>query len=101
MRCIPHKPTVSNKGTAIYGVAKEMSRVLRPLVGKSPYHIKNTKDFVDQVHNIRLTVDVYSMHLSQLQTFGIYLMQKESKTMSIQNPRGNAEYQPNDYHKNN
>ena len=35
-------------------VAKELSRILRPLVGKSPHHIKNTGDFVQQVRGIKL-----------------------------------------------
>ena len=48
----------SMNGTKInsisYEVAKELSRILRPLVGKSPHHIKNTGDFVQQVRGIKL-----------------------------------------------
>ena len=51
---IPLRPTVSSRGSLIYEVAKELSRILRPLVGKSPHHIKNTGDFVQQVKGITL-----------------------------------------------
>ena len=37
-----------------YEVAKDLSRIVRPLVGKSPHHIKNTGDFVQQVKRIIL-----------------------------------------------
>ena len=37
-----------------YEVAKELPRIFRPLVGKSPHHIKNTGDFVQQVKGIIL-----------------------------------------------
>ena len=35
-------------------VAKELSRIFRPLVGQSPHHIKNTGDLVQQAKGIRL-----------------------------------------------
>ena len=53
-RGIPLTPTVSSKGSINYEVAKELARILRPLVGKSPHHIKNTGDIVQQVIGIRL-----------------------------------------------
>ena len=45
-RDIPLRPIVSSRGSINYEVAKELARILRPLVGKSPHHIKNTGDFV-------------------------------------------------------
>ena len=51
---IPLRPSVSSRGSISYEVAKELSRILRPLVGKSPHHIKNTGDFVQQVRGIIL-----------------------------------------------
>ena len=45
---------VSSRGSISYEVAKELSRILRPLVGKSPHHIKNTGDFVQQIRGIKL-----------------------------------------------
>ena len=53
-RDIPLRPNVSCRGSINYEVAKELSRILRPLVGKSPHHIKNTGDFVQQVRGIKL-----------------------------------------------
>ena len=37
-----------------YGVAKELAKILKPLVGKSPHHINSTQDFVEQVRHITL-----------------------------------------------
>ena len=53
-RDIPLRPTVSSRGSINNEVAKELSRILRRLVGKSPHHIKNTGDFVQQVRGIKL-----------------------------------------------
>ena len=53
-RDIPLRPIVSSRGSINYEVAKEHSRILRPLVGKSPHHINNTGDFVQQVRGIKL-----------------------------------------------
>ena len=37
-----------------YGMAKELAKILNPLVGKSPHHINSTQDFVEQVRHITL-----------------------------------------------
>ena len=55
-----HKPDtllrsiVSSCGLVTYGVAKELDKILKPLVGKSPHHINSTQDFVEQVRHITL-----------------------------------------------
>ena len=36
-------------------MAKELSKILKPLVGKSPHNINSTHDFVEQVKHINLT----------------------------------------------
>ena len=51
---IPLRPIVSSCGSVTYGVAKELTKILKPLVGKSPYHINSTQDFVEQVKNVTL-----------------------------------------------
>ena len=51
-RDIPLRPIVSSRGSINYEVAKELSRILRPLVDSSPHHIKNTGDFVQQLKGI-------------------------------------------------
>ena len=40
-------------GSVTY-VTKELTKILRPLVGKSPHHINSTQDFVEQVKNVTL-----------------------------------------------
>ena len=45
----PLRPIVSSCGSVTYGVAKELAKILKPLVGKSPHHINSTQDFVEQV----------------------------------------------------
>ena len=50
----PLRPIESRCGSATYGVAKELAKILKPLVGKSPHHITSTQDFVEQVKHIKL-----------------------------------------------
>ena len=50
----PLRPIVSSFGSVTYGVAKELAKILKPLVGKSPHHINNTQDFVEQTKQITL-----------------------------------------------
>ena len=48
------RPIVSSCGSVSYGVAKELAKILKPLVGKSPHHITSTQDFVEQAKHIKL-----------------------------------------------
>ena len=48
----PLRPIVSSCGS--YGVAKELAKILKPLVGKSPHHINSTQDFVEQAKHFKL-----------------------------------------------
>ena len=54
---VPLRPTVSSVGSVTYETAKELSRILKPLVGKSPHHVKNTKDFIQSLEGIQLKPD--------------------------------------------
>ena len=54
---IPLRPIVSSIGTVTYQTSKEVARILKPLVGKSPHHVKNTQDFIDQIKGIYLGQD--------------------------------------------
>ena len=56
-RGIPLRPIVSSRGSNSYEVAKELARILKPLVGSSPYHIKNTADFIEQIKHVTLLAD--------------------------------------------
>ena len=48
------RPIVSSIGAATYNTAKELAKILKPLVGMSAHHVHNTRDFVDQIKEIRL-----------------------------------------------
>ena len=50
----PVRSIVSSCGSVTYGVAKELAKILKPLVSKSPHHINSTRDFVEQVKHITL-----------------------------------------------
>ena len=53
-RDIPPRPIVSSRVSISYEVAKELARIIRPLVGSSPHHIKNTRDFIEQIKGVTL-----------------------------------------------
>ena len=53
----PLRPIVSSIGAASYEVAKELARILKPLVGRSMYHIHTTQDFIQQIKDIKLQKD--------------------------------------------
>ena len=48
------RPIVSSRGSITYGVAKAISKVLNPLVGKSPHHIQSMGDFVSKAKGLTL-----------------------------------------------
>ena len=49
----------SQEGCCYKWVGQELANILRPLEGHSPYHIRNTQAFVDQVNTIRLEEGEY------------------------------------------
>ena len=50
----PLRPIVSSCGSVTYGVAKELAKILKLLVGNSPHHINSTQDFVEQARQFKL-----------------------------------------------
>ena len=54
---IPLRPIVSSIGSVSYETAKELSKILEPLFGKTSYSVKNTKDFIQSIKDIRLQKD--------------------------------------------
>ena len=50
----PLRPIVSSIGTASYNTAKELAKILKPLVGKSQHHLQNTKDFIQPIKDVKL-----------------------------------------------
>ena len=51
------RPIVSSIGVVTYATSKELSRILKPLVGRSPYYVQNTQDFIQQIEGIQLQPD--------------------------------------------
>ena len=54
---IPLRPIVSSIGAVSYETSKELARILKPLVGKSPHHVRNTQDSIEQIKDIKLKED--------------------------------------------
>ena len=54
---IPLRPIVSSIGAASYETAKGLARILKPLVGNSPYQVQNSRDFIQQIKDIKLKED--------------------------------------------
>ena len=50
----PLRPIVSSRGLVTYGVAKVLSKVLKPLVGKSSHCVQSTNDFVNKAKGLTL-----------------------------------------------
>ena len=55
------RPIVSSIGAATYQTAKELSRILKPLVGKSRHHIHNNQDFLEDLKSIKISPDEVMM----------------------------------------
>ena len=54
---MPLRPIVSSIGAVTYQTAKELSKILKPLVGKSPHHEHNNEDFLQHLKGIQLGPD--------------------------------------------
>ena len=48
------RPIVSSRGSVTYGVAKVLTKVLKPLVDESLHHIQSTNDFVNRAKGVTL-----------------------------------------------
>ena len=53
----PLRSIVSSIRAVTYQTSKESSRILKPLVGKSPHHIHNNQDFLEHLKGIKLASD--------------------------------------------
>ena len=54
---MPLRPIVSSIGGVTYQTSKEVARILKPLVGKSEHHVRNTQDFIESIKGIHLSED--------------------------------------------
>ena len=51
---VPLKPIVSNIGSVTHEVPKELAKILKPLVDKTIYHVKNSKECADEMRNSKI-----------------------------------------------
>ena len=51
---VPLRPIISSRGSGTYESAKELAKILKPLVGKSPHHVQNNRDFLDSIRDIKI-----------------------------------------------
>ena len=54
---MPLRPIVSSIGSVTYETSKELSRILKPLVGRSPHQVQNNQEFLKQLGDIKLGPD--------------------------------------------
>ena len=54
---MPLRPIVSSIGSVTYGNSKELSRILKPLVGRSPHHVQNSQEFLNILEDIQMGPD--------------------------------------------
>ena len=45
----PLRPIVSSIGSVSYGVSKELTRIIKPLVGSTEHHVNNSKEFIEEI----------------------------------------------------
>ena len=54
---MPLRPIVSSIGSVTYETSKKLSRILEPLVERSPHHVQNNQEFLKQLEDIKLGPD--------------------------------------------
>ena len=54
---IPLRPIVFSVRSVSYETAKELSKILKPLVGSTSYSVRNTQDFIHSIQDVRLQDD--------------------------------------------
>ncbi|XP_071794470.1 uncharacterized protein [Asterias amurensis] len=50
----PLRPIVSSRGSPTYNLAQHLTKLLHPLVGKTPHHVPNSAGFIDIIKGIEL-----------------------------------------------
>ena len=51
---MPLRPIISGIGSVTHAAAKELARIIKPLVGGSHYHVKNNLNFMKSIEGIQL-----------------------------------------------
>ncbi|XP_038066508.1 uncharacterized protein LOC119736566 [Patiria miniata] len=50
----PLRPIVSSRGSPTYNLAQHLTKLLHPLVGKTPHHVPNSAGFINTIKGIKL-----------------------------------------------
>ena len=51
------RPIISSIGSVTHSTAKELARIIKPLVGGSSHHVKNNMDFIQSIEGIQLRLE--------------------------------------------
>ena len=54
---VPLRPIVSTIGSVTYNIAKHVASILAPMVGRTNFHVKDSKDFVQFTRTLNLADD--------------------------------------------
>ena len=54
---MPLRPIISSVGSVTHATAKELARIIKPLVGGSQHHVKNNMDFIHSIEGIQMKTD--------------------------------------------
>ena len=54
---MPLRPIISSVGSVTHATAKELTRIIKPLVGGSQHHVRNNKDFIHSIEGTQLAAD--------------------------------------------
>jgi len=65
----PLRPIVSFTDSPTYGLAKEISSLLKPLLGKSKHHVWNTSDFASSITHEILQTDEIMVSIDAVSLF--------------------------------
>ena len=54
---MPLRPIISSVGSVTHATAKELARIIKPLVGGSQHHVKNNMDFIHCIEGIQMKTE--------------------------------------------
>ncbi len=54
---VPLRPIIASRGSPTYDTARFVADILKPLVGKSPYHLNNSQELMNKLKDVVLEPD--------------------------------------------
>ena len=60
---MPLRPIISSIGSLTHATAKELSRILKPHVSRSPHHVKTNMDFIESIKALNYNLKNAWCHL--------------------------------------